>query len=76
MVCDACTSKRDQVMAFFSKVSTVPCIRLCVAHIAQEKHSYDDNNLACIITFPQYQGKGFGRLLMEFSRSSRPRVLK
>lgn len=51
VVCDACTSKRDQVMAFFSK----------------EKHSYDDNNLACIITFPQYQGKGFGRLLMEFS---------
>ncbi|EIW67632.1 hypothetical protein TREMEDRAFT_64226 [Tremella mesenterica DSM 1558] len=51
VLCDAATSKRDQVMAFFSK----------------EKYSYDDYNLACIITFPQYQSRGFGRLLMEFS---------
>ncbi|CAK9784122.1 acyl-CoA N-acyltransferase [Cutaneotrichosporon oleaginosum] len=51
VLCDAATSKRDQVMAFFSK----------------EKTSYDDYNLACIVTFPPHQGRGFGKLLIEFS---------
>ncbi|KAF8307754.1 hypothetical protein DL93DRAFT_2087746 [Clavulina sp. PMI_390] len=45
------TSKRDHVLAFFSK----------------EKLSYDDYNLACIVTFPPYQKKGYGMLLIEFS---------
>jgi GNAT superfamily N-acetyltransferase len=51
VLCDAATSKRDQVMAFFSK----------------EKTSYDDYNLACIVTFPPHQNRGFGKLLIEFS---------
>nr|XP_019045211.1 hypothetical protein I302_05599 [Kwoniella bestiolae CBS 10118]OCF24141.1 hypothetical protein I302_05599 [Kwoniella bestiolae CBS 10118] len=51
VLCDAATSKRDQVMAFFSK----------------EKISYDDYNLACIVTFPPFQNRGFGKLLIEFS---------
>ncbi|WVQ65470.1 uncharacterized protein L199_003646 [Kwoniella botswanensis] len=51
VLCDAATSKRDQVMAFFSK----------------EKVSYDDYNLACIVTFPPFQNRGFGKLLIEFS---------
>jgi len=34
---------------------------------AQEKISYDDYNLACIITFPPFQKRGFGTLLIEFS---------
>ncbi|WWC62978.1 uncharacterized protein I303_105576 [Kwoniella dejecticola CBS 10117] len=51
VLCDAATSKRDQVMAFFSK----------------EKLSYDDYNLACIVTFPPFQNRGFGKLLIEFS---------
>ncbi|WWC71122.1 uncharacterized protein I206_105075 [Kwoniella pini CBS 10737] len=51
VLCDAATSKRDQVMAFFSK----------------EKLSYDDFNLACIVTFPPFQNRGFGKLLIEFS---------
>ncbi|KAL1408067.1 hypothetical protein Q8F55_004864 [Vanrija albida] len=51
VLCDAATSKRDQVMAFFSK----------------EKLSYDDYNLACIVTFPPHQNRGFGKLLIEFS---------
>lgn len=41
----------DYVLGFFSK----------------EKVSYDDYNLACIITFPPYQKKGFGTLMIEFS---------
>ncbi|KAL0945614.1 hypothetical protein HGRIS_014769 [Hohenbuehelia grisea] len=44
-------SQRDHVLGFFSK----------------EKLSYDDYNLACIITLPPYQRKGYGMLLIEFS---------
>ncbi|KAG8853540.1 hypothetical protein FRB96_008142 [Tulasnella sp. 330] len=32
-----------------------------------EKVSYDEWNLACIITFPPYQKRGYGMLLIEFS---------
>lgn len=33
----------------------------------QEKISYDDYNLACIIVLPPYQRKGYGMLMIEFS---------
>ena len=36
----------------------------------QEKVSYDDYNLACIVVLPPYQKKGYGMLLIEFSASS------
>ncbi|KAL1920124.1 uncharacterized protein VTP21DRAFT_1270 [Calcarisporiella thermophila] len=42
---------RDHIAAYFSK----------------EKISYDNYNLACILTLPPYQRKGYGRLLIEFS---------
>ncbi|KAL5518698.1 hypothetical protein ACEPAH_381 [Sanghuangporus vaninii] len=42
---------QDHVIGFFSK----------------EKVSYDDYNLACIITFPPYQRKRYGMLMIEFS---------
>ncbi|KAG9126504.1 hypothetical protein FRC07_003210 [Ceratobasidium sp. 392] len=32
-----------------------------------EKVSYDDYNLACIVTLPPYQKRGYGMLLIEFS---------
>ncbi|KAF8588449.1 acyl-CoA N-acyltransferase [Ramaria rubella] len=44
-------SQRDHVLGFFSK----------------EKVSYDNYNLACIVTLPPYQRKGYGMLLIEFS---------
>ena len=31
--------------------------------------SYDGYNLACIMTLPQYQRKGYGMLMIEFSMS-------
>jgi GNAT superfamily N-acetyltransferase len=34
---------------------------------AQEKFSYDDYNLACIVVLPPYQRKGYGMLMIEFS---------
>ncbi|KAK9370829.1 acyl-CoA N-acyltransferase [Lipomyces kononenkoae] len=45
------SSKKEQAVGFFSK----------------EKLSWDDNNLACILIFPPFQGQGFGQLLIEFS---------
>jgi len=42
---------RETILGFFSK----------------EKVSYDGYNLACIVTLPPYQKKGYGTLLIEFS---------
>lgn len=36
-------------------------------YLVQEKVSYDDYNLACIVVLPPYQKKGYGMLLIEFS---------
>ncbi|KAG8746478.1 hypothetical protein FRC10_004918 [Ceratobasidium sp. 414] len=38
-----------------------------LAYFSQEKVSYDDYNLACIVTLPPYQKRGYGMLLIEFS---------
>ncbi|MCJ1461870.1 hypothetical protein MMC07_000469 [Pseudocyphellaria aurata] len=42
---------RQQIVGFFSK----------------EKMSWDNNNLACILIFPPWQRKGFGKILMGIS---------
>lgn len=36
--------------------------------VFQEKESSEDYNVACILTLPPYQKKGFGKLLIEFSK--------
>ena len=38
-----------------------------VGYFSKEKESPDDYNVACILTFPPYQRKGYGRLLISFS---------
>jgi len=38
-----------------------------VGYFSKEKESAEGYNVACILTLPQYQRKGYGRLLMEFS---------
>ena len=38
-----------------------------VGYFSKEKESLDDYNVACILTLPPYQRKGFGKLLIEFS---------
>lgn len=38
-----------------------------VGYFSKEKASAEGNNLACILTLPQYQRKGYGRFLIEFS---------
>lgn len=34
---------------------------------SQEKESTEDYNVACILTLPPYQRRGYGKLLIEFS---------
>ncbi|QSZ34571.1 hypothetical protein DSL72_006165 [Monilinia vaccinii-corymbosi] len=38
-----------------------------VGYFSKEKESADNYNVACILTLPQYQRKGYGRLLINFS---------
>lgn len=38
-----------------------------LGYFSKERVSYDDYNLACIITFPPFQKKGFGTLMIELS---------
>lgn len=39
-----------------------------VGYFSKEKESSEDYNVACILTMPPYQRKGYGRLLIEFSK--------
>eukprot|EP00457_Paulinella_chromatophora_P003952 gb/GEZN01003962.1/.p1 GENE.gb/GEZN01003962.1/~~gb/GEZN01003962.1/.p1 ORF type:complete len:474 (+),score=57.25 gb/GEZN01003962.1/:45-1466(+) len=38
-----------------------------VGYFSKEKSSAENYNLACILTFPQYQRNGYGKLLISFS---------
>lgn len=38
-----------------------------VGYFSKEKESPDGNNVACIMTLPPYQRKGYGKLLIAFS---------
>ncbi|GLV35829.1 Tat interactive protein 60kDa [Carabus blaptoides fortunei] len=38
-----------------------------VGYFSKEKESIEDYNVACILTMPPYQRKGYGKLLIEFS---------
>ncbi|XP_050405410.1 histone acetyltransferase KAT5 [Patella vulgata] len=38
-----------------------------VGFFSKEKESTEDYNVACILTLPPYQKKGFGKMLIEFS---------
>ncbi|KAH3856895.1 hypothetical protein DPMN_099490 [Dreissena polymorpha] len=45
-----------------------------VVCILQEKESSEDYNVACILTLPPYQKKGFGKLLIEFSKDDTVKI--
>lgn len=38
-----------------------------VGYFSKEKESFDNNNLACILTLPPYQRNGYGKFLIAFS---------
>ena len=35
-----------------------------VGYFSKEKHSSEGYNLACILTFPQYQRSGYGKFII------------
>lgn len=39
-----------------------------VGYFSKEKFSRDNNNVSCILTLPPFQRKGYGGLLIEFSK--------
>lgn len=39
-------------------------------YIFQEKHCQQKYNVSCIMILPQYQRKGYGRFLIDFSKDS------
>ena len=41
-----------------------------VGYFSKEKDSPDDYNLACILTLPPFQRKGYGKLLISFCKLS------
>ena len=47
-----------------------------VGYFSKEKSSEDGYNLACILTFPQYQRKGYGKVLIAFSYELSKKELK
>ncbi|KAI8808445.1 acyl-CoA N-acyltransferase [Cladochytrium replicatum] len=38
-----------------------------IGYFSKEKHSADDYNVACILTLPQHQRMGYGKVLIQFS---------
>jgi GNAT superfamily N-acetyltransferase len=53
------------------RLSTRGRINQCRSHplgyFSKEKHSAEGYNLACILTLPPYQRRGYGRFLISFS---------
>lgn len=60
-------SSRVGYGTFESKISTVVLTDACC--VLQEKESPDGNNVACILTLPPFQRKGYGKFLIAFSKS-------
>lgn len=44
------------------------CFFLFFSAVLQEKNSFLNYNVSCILTLPPYQRKGYGRLLIDFSK--------
>lgn len=40
----------------------------CLSLFFQEKHCQQKYNVSCIMILPQYQRKGYGRFLIDFSK--------
>ncbi|SGY83841.1 BQ5605_C009g05658 [Microbotryum silenes-dioicae] len=53
---------------FYVVTDATPSRDWPLAYFSKEKLSYDDYNLACIVTFPPYRAKGWAALLIELSK--------
>jgi len=76
-----CDDRGCHMVGYFSKVSAHFGSWVCYIHVlfqfdclmkkmqfllVQEKHSEEAYNLACILTLPPYQRKGYGKFLIAF----------
>lgn len=52
---------------FYIMTERRPGFNHVLGFFSKEKVSYNDYNLACIVTVPPYQKNGFGRFMIEFS---------
>ncbi|KAI9088885.1 acyl-CoA N-acyltransferase [Phlyctochytrium arcticum] len=52
---------------FYIMVSSDSAGHHILGYFSKEKQSNEDYNVACILTLPQYQRMGFGKLLIQFS---------
>lgn len=43
--------------------------------LIQEKNSFLNYNVSCILTMPQYMRQGFGKMLIDFSKYNYPRCV-
>lgn len=60
---------------FFVWLNTTLILSICLFVLfpyffLQEKNSFLNYNVSCILTLPPYQRKGYGRLLIDFSKYS------
>jgi histone acetyltransferase HTATIP len=56
----------DPFLFYLMTVSDANGMHL-IGYFSKEKQSTEDYNVACILTLPQYQRKGYGKLLIQFS---------
>ncbi|KAG8491782.1 hypothetical protein CXB51_015055 [Gossypium anomalum] len=59
-----CDDRGCHMVGYFSKVTSSAFLLL---DAVEEKHSEESYNLACILTLPPYQRKGYGKFLIAFS---------
>uniref|UniRef100_A0A8V5GQN4 Histone acetyltransferase KAT5 n=1 Tax=Melopsittacus undulatus TaxID=13146 RepID=A0A8V5GQN4_MELUD len=51
----------------FYVMTEYDCKGFHIVYFSKEKESTEDYNVACILTLPPYQRRGYGKLLIEFS---------
>ena len=64
-MCRCINAKLAAALLLHTQVDKYGCH--IVGYFSKEKDSLEGNNLACILTLPPYQRKGYGRFLIEFS---------
>ena len=52
------------VELFYVVAEVKPMGSTVVGYFSKEKHSSEGYNLACILTFPQYQRSGYGKFII------------
>lgn len=68
LYCDSTVFLRVHYHAFSPSLES---LSLTLSFPLQEKHCQQKYNVSCIMILPQYQRKGYGRFLIDFSKELR-----